>query len=47
MRPAIAPLGPEALLFLTEEQLRQGAELMFFAYRDFTSDPDAVLAERG
>ena len=37
----------EQLLFLTEEQLRQGIELMFFAYRDFTSDPDAVLAERG
>ncbi|MEL6766254.1 MAG: MarR family transcriptional regulator [Pseudomonadota bacterium] len=37
----------DQLLFLTEEQLRQGIELMFFAYRDFTSDPDAVLAERG
>ncbi|MGF1552274.1 MAG: MarR family winged helix-turn-helix transcriptional regulator [Paracoccaceae bacterium] len=37
----------ERLLFLTEEQLRQGIELMFFAYRDFTSDPDAVLADRG
>ncbi|MEL6336613.1 MAG: MarR family transcriptional regulator [Pseudomonadota bacterium] len=39
--------GADQLLFLTEEQLRQGIELMFFAYRDFTSDPDAVLAERG
>jgi len=38
---------PDQLLFLTDEQLRQGIELMFFAYRDFTSDPDAVLAERG
>ncbi|MEM7499878.1 MAG: MarR family transcriptional regulator [Pseudomonadota bacterium] len=37
----------DKLLFLTEEQLRQGIELMFFAYRDFTSDPDAVLEERG
>ncbi|MEO0821337.1 MAG: MarR family transcriptional regulator [Pseudomonadota bacterium] len=37
----------DQLLFLTEEQLRQGIELMFFAYRDFTSDPDAVLEERG
>jgi DNA-binding MarR family transcriptional regulator len=35
------------LLFLTDEQLRQGIELLFFAYRDFTGDPDAVLAERG
>lgn len=39
--------GTDQLLFLTEEQLRQGIELMFFAYRDFTSDPDAVLLERG
>ena len=38
---------PDQLLFLTDEQLRQGIELLFFAYRDFTSDPDAVLAERG
>ncbi|MEO1491423.1 MAG: MarR family transcriptional regulator [Pseudomonadota bacterium] len=38
---------PDQLLFLTDEQLRQGIELMFFAYRDFTGDPDAVLAERG
>ena len=37
----------EQLLFLTDEQLRQGIELLFFAYRDFTSDPDAVLDERG
>ncbi len=38
---------PDQLLFLTDEQLRQGIELLFFAYRDFTGDPDAVLAERG
>ncbi|MEM6972165.1 MAG: MarR family transcriptional regulator [Pseudomonadota bacterium] len=31
----------------SDEHLREGIELMFFAYRDFTSDPDAVLAERG
>jgi DNA-binding MarR family transcriptional regulator len=37
----------DQLLFLTDEQLRQGIELLFFAYRDFTSDPDTVLAERG
>ncbi|MEL6478976.1 MAG: MarR family transcriptional regulator [Pseudomonadota bacterium] len=37
----------EQLLFLTDEQLRQGIELMFFAYRDFTSDPDQILAQRG
>jgi DNA-binding MarR family transcriptional regulator len=38
---------PDQILFLTDEQLRQGIELLFFAYRDFTGDPDAVLAERG
>lgn len=35
----------ERLLFLTDEQLRQGIELMFFAYRGFTADPDRLLAE--
>ena len=37
----------ESLLFLTDEQLRRGAEAMFFAYRGFTQDPDRILAERG
>lgn len=36
--------GGENLLFLTDEQLRQGIEAMFFAYRAFTSDPDRILA---
>ncbi len=35
------------LLFLREEELRQGIELLFFAYRDFTSEPDAMLARYG
>lgn len=30
-------------LFLREEELRKGIELLFFAYRDFTKDPDMVL----
>lgn len=34
-------------LFLREEELRQGIELLFFAYRDFTAEPDAILAEQG
>jgi DNA-binding MarR family transcriptional regulator len=34
-------------LFLRDEDLRQGIELLFFAYRDFTSDADAILAEHG
>jgi len=33
----------ESLLFLTDEQLRQGIEAMFFAYRGFTADPDRIL----
>ena len=35
----------ESLLFLTDEQLRQGIEAMFFAYRGFTADPDRILTE--
>jgi DNA-binding MarR family transcriptional regulator len=34
----------DTLLYLTDEQLRQGAEAMFFAYRGFTADPDRILA---
>lgn len=34
-------------LFLRDEELRQGIELLFYAYRDFTSDPDSVLVEHG
>ncbi|MEX2201335.1 MAG: MarR family transcriptional regulator [Dongiaceae bacterium] len=34
-------------LFLREEELRQGIELLFFAYRDFTAEPDKILAELG
>ncbi|MFK7838629.1 MAG: MarR family winged helix-turn-helix transcriptional regulator [Sulfitobacter sp.] len=34
----------ESLLFLTDEQLRQGSEAMFLAYRGFTADPDRILA---
>ena len=32
-------------LFLREEELRQGMEMLFYAYRDFTSDPDEILKE--
>ena len=39
--------GGERLLFLTDDQLRQGAELMFFAYRAFTSDADEILKTEG
>ena len=30
-------------LFLTEDELRRGIELMFFAYRDFTGEADEML----
>jgi len=30
-----------------EEAVRQGIELLFFAYRDFTAEPDAILARYG
>lgn len=33
--------------FLREEDIREGIELLYFAYRDFTSEPDAILAEYG
>ncbi len=36
----------ESLLFLTDDQLRQGIEAMFFAYRGFTADPDKILETR-
>ncbi len=36
--------GPSPL-FLRDEELRQGIELLFYAYRYFTSDPDAILAD--
>lgn len=43
--PRSAPVyGGETLLYLTDEQLRQGIEAMFFAYRGFTADPDRILA---
>ena len=34
-------------LFLREEDLRQGIELLFYAYRDVTGRPDAILTELG
>src|SRR3546814_20147079 len=37
LKPTINPL------FLREEDLRQGIELLFYAYRDFTGEPDSIL----
>lgn len=36
---------PQSNLYLREEELRRGIELLYFAYRDFTRDPDAILAD--
>ena len=48
-KPPNNPSGeaPEAPPFLTDEEVRQGIELLFFAYRDFTAEPDAILTEYG
>lgn len=32
---------------IDDEAVREGIELLFFAYRDFTAEPDAILAEYG
>ena len=34
-------------LFLRKETLRRGIELLFYAYRDFTSEADSILSEIG
>lgn len=34
-------------LFLREEELRQAIELLFYSYRDFTGEPDELLAKIG
>ena len=34
-------------LFLREDELRQGIELLFYAYRDFTRGPDEILERYG
>lgn len=41
VKPGVNPL------FLREDELRLGMELLFYAYRDFTGDADAVLAPLG
>lgn len=41
MQPKLPPTN----LYLREEELRRGIELLYFAYRDFTRDPDEILAQ--
>jgi DNA-binding MarR family transcriptional regulator len=35
------------LSLFTDEDIRQAIELLFFAYRDFTADPDRILVPLG
>ncbi len=42
-----APTRSDDLLFLTDERIREHIELLFFAYRSFTSDPDRILENYG
>jgi DNA-binding MarR family transcriptional regulator len=39
--------SPANPLFLREEDLRQGIELLFYAYRDFTTEADGILLQYG
>src|ERR1700731_5076839 len=38
---------PAAPAPLRDDELRQGIELLYYAYRDFTAEPDAMLARWG
>jgi DNA-binding MarR family transcriptional regulator len=38
---------PNEPLALGDDAVREGIELLFFAYRDFTAEPDAILARYG
>ncbi len=41
------PLSRDDPALPRDEELRQGIEMMFFAYRDFTAEPDAILTDYG
>jgi DNA-binding MarR family transcriptional regulator len=41
------PSTAATLLFLREEDLRQGVEMLYFATRDFAAECDGLLDERG
>ena len=45
--PLTQPHGPASIDPAHREHLLACVELLFFAYRDFTSDPDAVLEQYG
>jgi DNA-binding MarR family transcriptional regulator len=39
--------SPAEPFFSDEDAVRDGIELLFFAYRDFTAEPDAILTRYG
>ena len=41
------PLASDDPDFARDAELRQGIEMMFYAYRDFTAEPDAILVDYG
>ncbi len=45
--PHTLPPAGSNLLFLREDEIRLAQDLMFFAYRDFTSAADVILDELG
>ena len=45
--PQTLPSAGSNLLFLREDEIRLAQDLMFFAYRDFTSAADVILDELG
>ncbi len=42
--PANITTNPQ---FLKDEELRQGIEMLFYAYRDFIAEPDTILRRSG
>jgi len=44
MRPTPSPSEPKNRV-LTEDELTEAVELLFFGYRDFVSDPDVILSK--
>ena len=46
-REEILPAPTGEAPYLSDEAVRQGIELLFFAYRDFTAEPDAILTHYG
>ena len=47
IRPAPRADGPEVPRPAAGENMREAIELLFFAYRDFTGEADALLSDYG